>query len=940
MRDITASDTSRSSPHLFTLSSLFENDQYTLHVSENVAPGTSVFTLFANDNDSGIFGKVTYSLKGFGSDKFEVIPDTGEIIVSDCGQITCLDYEAQKSYSLTYEAQDGGGRVTAVNLFMEVSDANDNPSSFHPKMYTHGSRKQCQDFTAIIFIKATDSDGPTQGNGKITYSILSSKNDPAAIVITLKLASKSDSSLEAFRNTWRHRTLKYHNQSDRPRRSTIDFNGKVGALKVKKTSVLRIVATDPDGPDSEINYFIHSGAKDNFVLDEKSGLISVASGADLDRDIYGLDYNMTVHAVDAGNPVQQTATATVFITVEDVNNKPPKFSEDSYVEYISESSTIGAEVLTVIATDPDEDAKIRYSIVEPIIARDKTGSVVTSSAYNYKNAFRIDGTTGKIIVNKLLEYNSASVIILTVDAVDLNAVDITFGKQQKTSVEVTIYIRAHGEMNPVFSPPWTQAHPVIEITVPEETLIGSTLLALSAFDPLTHAIVTHFEKISGSDPDNYVSVSPVSGHHRRSENQRSSEASVIINVQDINDNSPVFSQNSYTTSISESAEFPQSILTVIASDKDSQEGFGTIKYSISGDGSDVFDIDETSGTITIRENATLDRERQTAYNLQITATDNPKGLANQRRTSIIVVIKILDENDNAPKFNQEIYTAVIPENVPTDFSIVTVKATDADSGTNGEVQYLLQEGADNTPVNFFAVDSQTGVVSVVRALSGKGRSDPYTVIIQAMDKGNPPLSSICHLLVVIGDISTNDGVPQFIRPTAGEVAYIHENVTVGTEVFQVSSEDSGYEFVIDAATGVITTQDLLDRERKENYTMIVVAHDFGFPPQEAHRVLRIFVLDVDDSEPQFQRPLKSQPIEIVLKEEEPIGTIAGVVKAVDNDTGVNSIIDYYILSGNEDDVFSIRRSSNNEGELMVQKRIDREKWTNSPSPSKSANPPS
>ncbi|GIY03177.1 cadherin-23 [Caerostris extrusa] len=253
---------------------------------------------------------------------------------------------------------------------------------------------------------------------------------------------------------------------------------------------------------------------------------------------------MTVHAVDAGNPVQQTATATVFITVEDVNNKPPKFSEDSYVEYISESSTIGAEVLTVIATDPDEDAKIRYSIVEPIIARDKNW-------FSCNNAFRIDGTTGKIIVNKLLEYNSASVIILTVDAVDLNAVDITFDKQQKTSVEVTIYIRAHGEMNPVFSPPWTQAHPVIEITVPEETLIGSTLLALSAFDPLTHAIVTHFEKISGSDPDNYVSVSPVS---------------------------------------------------------DSQEGFGTIKYSISGDGSDVFDIDETSGTITIRENATLDRE--------------------------------------------------------------------------------------------------------------------------------------------------------------------------------------------------------------------------------------------------------------------------------------------------------------------------------------------
>ncbi|GIY03175.1 cadherin-23 [Caerostris extrusa] len=241
---------------------------------------------------------------------------------------------------------------------------------------------------------------------------------------------------------------------------------------------------------------------------------------------------------------------------------------------------------------------------------------------------------------------------------------------------------------------------------------------------------------------------------------------------------------------------------------------------------------------------------------------------------------------------KEIYTAVIPENVPTDFSIVTVKATDVDSGTNGEVQYILQEGADNTPVNFFAVDSQTGVVSVVRAL----------------------FSSICHLLVVIGDISTNDGVPQFIRPTAGEVAYIHENVTVGTEVFQVvafdpdnsntangkvaykllddqSSEDSGYEFVDSNATGVISDSRLIGQR----------------------------------TEPQFQRPLKSQLHRNCSERRGTNRTIAGVVKAVDNDTGVNSIIDYYILSGNEDDVFSIRRSSNNEGELMVQKRIDRER---------------
>lgn len=56
--------------------------------------------------------------------------------------------------------------------------------------------------------------------------------------------------------------------------------------------------------------------------------------------------------------------------------------------------------------------------------------------YIFQTAFRIDGTTGRIIVNQLLEYNSASVIIFTVEAVDLNAVDVSFGKQQKTSGKI------------------------------------------------------------------------------------------------------------------------------------------------------------------------------------------------------------------------------------------------------------------------------------------------------------------------------------------------------------------------------------------------------------------------------------------------------------------------------------------------------------------------
>lgn len=84
-----------------------------------------------------------------------------------------LDYEAQKSYSLTMEAKDGGGRVSAVNILIELEDVNDNKPTFEQKEYTRTVREGATSFDPQMFVRATDADGPTQGNGKVTYSISS-----------------------------------------------------------------------------------------------------------------------------------------------------------------------------------------------------------------------------------------------------------------------------------------------------------------------------------------------------------------------------------------------------------------------------------------------------------------------------------------------------------------------------------------------------------------------------------------------------------------------------------------------------------------------------------------------------------------------------------------------------------------------------------------------
>lgn len=144
----------------------FSQSVYKLSVSEDAEPGTRFGDVYARDYDSGSFGKLTYTLRGFGADKFGTDPQEGGISVAKK-----LDYETQKSYSLTMEAKDGGGRVSAVNILIELNDVNDNPPMFEQAEYSRTIREGATSFDPQVFVRATDVDGPTQGNGRVVYSI-------------------------------------------------------------------------------------------------------------------------------------------------------------------------------------------------------------------------------------------------------------------------------------------------------------------------------------------------------------------------------------------------------------------------------------------------------------------------------------------------------------------------------------------------------------------------------------------------------------------------------------------------------------------------------------------------------------------------------------------------------------------------------------------------
>lgn len=81
----------------------------------------------------------------------------------------------------------------------------------------------------------------------------------------------------------------------------------------------------------------------------------------------------------------------------------------------------------------------------------------------------------------------------------------------RRTAEVTVYVQAYDNKNPVFAPPWSMANPKIEITIAEEPPIELELITLIAKDPISGRNINNFVEVEGSDPGNYVSISPQSG---------------------------------------------------------------------------------------------------------------------------------------------------------------------------------------------------------------------------------------------------------------------------------------------------------------------------------------------------------------------------------------------------------------------------------------------
>ncbi|KAK2823091.1 hypothetical protein Q7C36_019691 [Tachysurus vachellii] len=381
---------------------------------------------------------------------------------------------------------------------------------------------------------------------------------------------------------------------------------------------------------------------------------------------------------------------------------------------------------------------------------------------------------------------------------------------------------------------------------------------------------------------------------------------VEVEIQDINDNSPRFHADTNTVDVPESTPTGAKFRLEPAQDPD--VGSNSVRtYALNKNEHFVLNIKNNKDGTKIPElvlQKAFDREKQAVHQLIVTAIDGGNPV---RSGSAEITVKILDINDNAPVFDQDLYEIKVMENCAPGTLILTVKASDSDEGMNSEIEYSFGAHTSDAIYNFFAINSATGELSVLKHLDYES-STSYEFDIRARDKGTPVMEGHCRVQISIVDV--NDNTPEII--IASSPKPVREDASAGTMValINVKDLDSGdngnvtltmagnHAFKLKPTFAnhfALVTDTKLDREKFPEYNIELIASDAGSPPLFTSKIVRVMILDANDNAPVFSMPVYS----IYIKENTAPGSILSTVSASDLDTGENAKISYSVVGSKD-----------------------------------------
>ncbi|KAM9740533.1 protocadherin alpha-3-like isoform 3-T3 [Menidia menidia] len=383
---------------------------------------------------------------------------------------------------------------------------------------------------------------------------------------------------------------------------------------------------------------------------------------------------------------------------------------------------------------------------------------------------------------------------------------------------------------------------------------------------------------------------------------------IEINILDVNDNAPLFLEGSQTVDIAENT-LPGKIFA-LSETIDADVGKNAVS-SFKLTPNDYFSLttlrggDGVSAELVLQK--TLDRERQPFINLTVTAVDG--GTPPKSGTSL-VIIHVLDINDNPPVFSQPLYKARLFENTPVGTSVITLDATDADEGTNGEILYSLRSKGQDRILEIFHIDALTGAIKVKANVDHEEQA-AFEIRVEASDKAQPPMSAHCKVLVEVIDV--NDNAPEIAVTSL--LNTVREDAKVGTAIALVSvlDRDGGKNAevkckILDDVPFKLETNyknyyslvvgSALDRETASSYNITLTATDEGSPPLVHSKVVTVHISDINDNTPVFTESV----INIYVQENSKVGSVVKTVSAIDEDFDQNCNVRYSFLESSSNPV--------------------------------------
>nr|XP_043069626.1 neural-cadherin isoform X4 [Drosophila bipectinata] len=878
----------------------FELPDYQAHnVDEDIPLGTSILRVKAMDADSGSNAEIEYLVS---DDHFAV--DSNGIIVNN-KQLDADNNNAYYEFMVTAKDKGEPAKSGTATVRVYTKNKNDEEPKFSQQVYTPNVDENAGPNTLVTTVVASDKDGDNVRFGFVGGGTSSGQFVIEDITGVIRLHNKAisldrdkyelnvtamdDGSCCVNGDQTIHTStavvvvfITDVNDNKPVFKDCSTYYPKVEEGAPNGSPVIKVVATDEDkGVNGQVKYSIvqqpnQKGTK--FTVDEETGEVSTNKVFDREGDD-GKFVSVTVKATDQGDPsLEGVCSFTVEIT--DVNDNPPLFDRQKYVENVKQDASIGTNILRVSASDEDADnnGAIVYSLTAPFNPNDL-------------EYFEIQSESGWIVLKKPLDgCYPRDRYRLRVSASDKG----TPPSAADVDVELDVVDRNN-------KPPIWDKSIYGPIHIRENVTVGTVVTSVKASSGIEGNPTVFYRLMPGSTaqtnkfhtfylqqrPDNGDTWADIKVNHPldyesikeynltiRVENngaqQLASEATVYIMLEDVNDEIPLFTEREQET-VLEGEPIGTKVTQVNAIDKDGTFPNNQVYYYIvdspRNEGKEFFEINLQSGEIFTK--TVFDREKKGAYALEVEARDGaPSARPNSNGPNSVtkfIRIGIADKNDNPPYFDKSLYEAEVDENEDIQHTVLTVTAKDHDESSR--IRYEITSGNIG---GAFAVKNMTGAIYVAGALDYETRRR-YELKLVASDSLNENQTTI-----VINVRDVNDLPPQF--PQTSYERTLNEGMTdTPFTIMQVTATDgdkdrpqnivyfltgqgidpdnpANSKFDINRTTGEIFVLKPLDRDQpngRPQWRFTVFAQDEGGEGLVGYADVQVNLKDINDNAPIF-----------------------------------------------------------------------------------------